>query len=320
MEFSHKSVLLSETIEQLKIRSDGIYVDGTLGGAGHSLEICRRLNDHGRLIGIDQDGEAIEAAEHRLASYKDRVTILRGNYRNMFDMLGEIGIEKVDGILLDLGVSSHQLDDAGRGFTYRTDAPLDMRMDQRQALSAYDVVNNYGKEELFRVIRDYGEEKFAGNIARNICLEREKKPIETTGELAEIVKASIPARARASGGHPAKRTFQAIRIEVNGELDALKDSLDTMIGHLTDGGRICVITFHSLEDRIVKDTFRRNDDPCICPPQFPVCVCGRIPTGDVITRKPIIPSQEEMEANPRSKSAKLRVFERKYGLHPRRQR
>jgi 16S rRNA (cytosine1402-N4)-methyltransferase len=319
MEFSHKSVLLNETIDYLQIKPDGVYVDGTLGGAGHSLEVCKRLGDQGRLIGIDQDGDAIAAAERRLADYKDRVTILRGNYRNMFSMLGEIGVSHVDGIMLDLGVSSYQLDEAGRGFTYRTDAPLDMRMDQRQALSAYEVVNSYGEEELYRVIRNYGEERFAGRIARRICLEREKNPIETTGELAEIIKESIPARSRASGGHPAKRTFQAIRIEVNGELDALKDSLDTMIEHLNDHGRICVITFHSLEDRIVKEAFRRNEDPCICPPQFPVCVCGRIPTGHVVTKKPVIPGDKEQDENPRSKSAKLRVFEREYGLRPRRQ-
>lgn len=319
MEFNHRSVLLQETIDYLAIKPDGVYVDGTLGGTGHSLEVCRRLGSQGRLIGIDQDGDAIAAATERLANYKDRVTILRGNYRNMFDMLGEIGIEKADGILLDLGVSSYQLDEAGRGFTYRTDAPLDMRMDQRQSLSAYDVVNTYGRDELFRVIRDYGEERFAANIARHICQEREKKPIETTGELAEIVKESIPARKRISGGHPAKRTFQAIRIEVNGELDALKDSLDSMIAHLNDHGRICVITFHSLEDRIVKDAFRRNEDPCICPPQFPVCVCGRIPTGHVVTKKPVIPGEKEQDENPRSKSAKLRVFEREYGLRPRRE-
>ena len=258
MEFSHKSVLLNETIGNLKIKPDGIYVDGTLGGGGHALEVCKRLTDGGRLIGIDQDADAIEAAGNRLIEYKDRVTILRGNYHEMKSMLADQGIAGVDGILLDLGVSSHQLDDSSRGFTYRADAPLDMRMDQRRELSAYTVVNTYSKEQLYQVIRDYGEEKFAENIAKHICLEREKRPIRTTGELADIIKASIPARMRATGGHPAKRTFQAIRIEVNGELDVLKDSLDSMIDLLNEGGRICVITFHSLEDRIVKNIFRRN--------------------------------------------------------------
>ncbi|MDO4621805.1 MAG: 16S rRNA (cytosine(1402)-N(4))-methyltransferase RsmH [Eubacteriales bacterium] len=311
MEFNHKSVLLEETIENLNIRPDGIYVDGTLGGAGHSLEICRRLSDKGRLIGIDQDADAIAASTERLKEYKDRVTILRGNYRDMVSMLAEIGVTSVDGILLDLGVSSHQFDDASRGFSYREDAPLDMRMDTRRSLSAYEVVNTYSKEQLARVIRTYGEEKFAENIAKHICLERAKKPVETTGELAEIIKASIPAKMRATGGHPAKRTFQAIRIEVNGELEVLEDSLDGMIDILNDGGRFCIITFHSLEDRIVKNNFRKNENPCICPPQFPVCVCGRKSKGAAVTRKPIAPSIEEQEANPRSKSSKLRVFERK---------
>nr|WP_027870206.1 16S rRNA (cytosine(1402)-N(4))-methyltransferase RsmH [[Eubacterium] cellulosolvens] len=310
MEFKHKSVLLTETIDYLAIRPDGIYVDGTLGGGGHSLEICRKLTDGGRLIGIDQDEDAIRAAQARLAEYKDRVTILRGNYRNMVQMLSEIGVTSVDGILLDLGVSSYQLDTAERGFTYREDTRLDMRMDRRQPLSAYEVVNGYAKEKLYQIIRDYGEEKFAENIAKHICLERQKKPVETTGELAEIIKGAIPAKVRATGGHPAKRTFQAIRIEVNAELDVLKDSLDGMIDILNDGGRLCVITFHSLEDRIVKNNFRRNENPCICPPQFPVCVCGKKSKGTTVTRKPVIPTEEEMEFNPRSKSSKLRVFER----------
>ncbi|MCC6094884.1 MAG: 16S rRNA (cytosine(1402)-N(4))-methyltransferase RsmH [Eubacterium sp.] len=311
MEFSHKSVLLNETIDYLNIKPDGIYVDGTLGGGGHALEVCRHLTEGGRIIGIDQDADAIEAAGNRLMEYKDRVTILRGNYHDMKSMLADCGITGVDGILLDLGVSSHQLDDSSRGFTYRADAPLDMRMDQRQELSAYTVVNTYSKEQLYHVIRDYGEEKFAENIAKHICQEREKKPIRTTGELAGIIKASIPAKMRAGGGHPAKRTFQAIRIEVNGELDVLRDSLDSMIGLLNEGGRICVITFHSLEDRIVKNHFKKNENPCICPPQFPVCVCGRKSKGFVVTRKPIVPTAEEMEENPRSKSAKLRVFEKR---------
>lgn len=311
MEFSHTSVLLQETIENLKIRPYGVYVDGTLGGAGHALEVCKKLSAGGRLIGIDQDADAIEAAQDRLMEYKDRVTILRGNYCGMREMLSAEGVYAVDGILLDLGVSSHQLDDAGRGFTYRADAPLDMRMDTRQALSASTVVNTYGEGELYQVIRDYGEERFAKNIARNICRARQEKPVETTGELADIIKASIPARNREKGGHPAKRTFQAIRIEVNRELEVLEESLDDMIDLLNDGGRICVITFHSLEDRIVKNIFRRNENPCTCPPDFPVCVCGKKPKGFVVTRKPIIPTSTEMEINTRSKSAKLRVFERK---------
>ncbi len=311
MEFSHTSVLLRETIENLNIRPDGVYVDGTLGGAGHAQEVCRRLSAGGRLIGIDQDADAIEAAQARLISYKDRVTILRGNYCGMREMLAAEGVYAADGILLDLGVSSHQLDDADRGFTYRADAPLDMRMDRRQALTASTVVNTYGEGELYQVIRDYGEERFAKNIARNICRRRQEKPVETTGELADIIRASIPARNREKGGHPAKRTFQAIRIEVNRELEVLEDSLDDMIDLLNEGGRLCVITFHSLEDRIVKNIFRKNENPCTCPPDFPVCVCGKKPKGFVVTRKPIVPSAAEVETNKRSKSAKLRVFERR---------
>ena len=311
MEFSHKSVLLNETIENLNIKPDGIYVDGTLGGGGHAFEVCKRLTGGGRLIGIDQDADAIEAAGNRLMEYKERVTILRGNYHDMIRMLTDQGIARSDGILLDLGVSSYQLDDASRGFTYRSDAPLDMRMDQRRELSAYTVVNTYSKEQLYQVIRDYGEEKFAENIAKHICLEREKKPIRTTGELAGIIKASIPARMRATGGHPAKRTFQAIRIEVNGELDVLKDSLDSMIGLLNEGGRICGdhLPFAGRPHR--QKYFQEKRKPCICPPQFPVCVCGRKSKGIVVTRKPIVPTVEEMEENPRSKSAKLRVFEKR---------
>ncbi len=311
MEFKHTSVLLRETIDNLNIKSEGTYVDGTLGGAGHASVVCGQLSGKGRLIGIDQDEEAIRAASERLAPFGEHAKILRGNYREMCTMLRNEGIDSVDGIVLDLGVSSYQLDNADRGFTYRYDAPLDMRMDQRKSLSAYDVVNTYSKEELYRIIRDYGEEKFAENIAKHICQERQKKPVETTGELAEIIKASIPAKIRATGGHPAKRTFQAIRIEVNAELDVLQDSLEGMIDMLNDGGRLCVITFHSLEDRIVKRIFRTAEDPCICPPQFPVCVCGRKSKGIVVTRKPIVPAEEEMEENPRSKSAKLRVFERR---------
>ncbi len=311
MDFHHKSVLLKECIDSLCIRPDGIYADGTLGGGGHSLEICRRLSDKGRLIGIDQDGDAIEAAAGRLSEFADRVTIVRSNYCDMRLRLAELGITSIDGVILDLGVSSYQLDEADRGFSYRADAPLDMRMDQRQQLSARDVVNLYSETELTRIIRDYGEDRFAKNIAHNIVRARAEKSIETTGELIHVIKESIPAKFRAKEGHPAKRTFQAIRIEVNRELDVLRDSLDDMIDLLNDGGRICVITFHSLEDRIVKECFRRNENPCTCPPQLPVCVCGNVPKGRVITRKPIIPGEEEMEENPRSQSAKLRVFERR---------
>ena len=311
MNFQHTSVLLEETIANLKIKPDGTYVDGTLGGAGHASEVCKRLSATGRFIGIDQDAAAIAAAGERLREFGERVTIIRSNYCNMVSRLQERGILGVDGILLDLGVSSYQLDTAERGFTYREDAPLDMRMDQRAELSAYDVVNGYSEEQLVRILRDYGEERFARNIARNICTARQEEPIRTTGELTEIIKRSIPAKIRATGGHPAKRTFQAIRIEVNQELTVLEESLDGMIDLLNDGGRLCVITFHSLEDRIVKNIFRKNEHPCTCPPDFPVCVCGKKSKGTVITRKPILPGEEEMTVNPRSKSAKLRVFERK---------
>ena len=310
MEFKHKSVLLNETIENLNIKPDGIYVDGTLGGAGHSYEICRQLSTIGSLIGIDQDEAAIEAASKRLEEFQDRVTIIRSNYCNMKKELNRKGIFSVDGIVLDLGVSSYQLDNAERGFTYREDVPLDMRMDQRGSRTARDIVNEYSEQELFRVIKDYGEDKFAKNIAKHICTARAVKPIETTGELTEIIKQSIPMKIRATGGHPAKKTFQAIRIELNQELEVLKNSLDDMIELLNDEGRICIITFHSLEDRIVKTIFKRNENPCTCPSNFPVCVCGKKSKGKVITRKPILPSEEELEENTRSKSAKLRVFER----------
>ncbi|MCR5161992.1 MAG: 16S rRNA (cytosine(1402)-N(4))-methyltransferase RsmH [Lachnospiraceae bacterium] len=310
MEFAHTSVLLKECIENLNIRPDGIYADGTLGGGGHSYEICSRLGNGGRLFGIDQDAAAIEAAGKRLQTFGDKVTIIRSNYCDMTAELRKRGITSVDGVILDLGVSSYQLDDAGRGFTYREDAPLDMRMDQRQPVSARDIVNGYPEMELYRIIRDYGEDRFAKNIAKHIVKAREDHIIETTGELIHIIKASIPAKVRATGGHPAKRTFQAIRIEVNHELDVLEQSLDDMIDFLSDGGRICVITFHSLEDRIVKTNFRKNENPCICPKNFPVCVCGRRPKGRTVTRKPIVPSEAELEMNPRAASAKLRVFER----------
>lgn len=311
MEFNHKSVLLRETIENLNIKPDGIYVDGTLGGAGHSLEIAKRLTGKGRLIGIDQDADAITAATDRLKDYADKVTIIRSNYAAMKTELSKIGITKVDGILLDLGVSSFQLDTPERGFTYREeDAPLDMRMDQRQTLTAKDIVNGYSEQELYRIIRDFGEDRFAKNIAKHIVQERTKKEIETTGELTEIIRTSIPMKIQATGGHPAKRTFQAIRIELNRELEVLQDNLDEMIDLLDDNGRFCIITFHSLEDRIVKTSFRKNENPCTCPKEFPVCVCGKVSKGKVVTRKPILPSEKELEENKRSKSAKLRVFER----------
>ena len=310
MAFEHKSVLLYETVDSLNIRPDGIYVDGTLGGGGHAYEVCRRLGEHGRLIGIDQDADAIAAATKRLEPFADKVTVVRSNYENSASVLHELGIEKVDGIYLDLGVSSYQLDTASRGFTYREDAPLDMRMDQRNTQTAADIVNTYSEMELYRIIRDYGEDRFAKNIAKHIVRQRQEKPYETTGELIETIKAAIPAKIRATGGHPAKRTFQAIRIELNHELDVLNCSIDTMIDLLNPGGRLSIITFHSLEDRIVKKRFRDNENPCICPPEFPVCMCGRKSKGTVITRKPIVPGEEELEYNKRSKSSKLRVFER----------
>ena len=310
MEFKHYSVMLNETIEQLNIRPDGIYVDGTLGGAGHSLEICKRLTT-GRLIGIDQDADAIAAASERLKDYKDKVTIVRSNYAQMKEVLHDLGIDKVDGILLDLGVSSFQLDTPERGFTYRSeDAPLDMRMADRQTLTAKDIVNEYSEMDLFRIIRDYGEDRFAKNIAKHIVSARAVKPIETTGELNAIIKGAIPMKVQVTGGHPSKRTYQAIRIELNHELDVLRDNLDDMIELLDDGGRICIITFHSLEDRIVKSSFKKNENPCTCPSNFPVCVCGNKSKGHVVTKKPILPSEKELEENSRSKSAKLRVFER----------
>lgn len=311
MEFKHYSVLLGETIEQLNIRPDGIYVDGTLGGAGHAGEVVKRLSGKGRLIGIDQDADAIRAAGEHLSEYRDRVTIIRSNYANMKEELQNIGITGVDGIVLDLGVSSFQLDTPERGFTYReADAPLDMRMDDRGSRTAKDIVNEYSEMELYRIIRDYGEDKFAKNIAKHIAAERTKKPIETAGELTEIIRASIPKKVQATGGHPAKRTFQAIRIELNRELEVLQDTLDDMIDLLNPGGRLCIITFHSLEDRIVKVNFKRNENPCTCPSDFPVCVCGKVSKGRVVTRKPILPSERELEENSRSKSAKLRVFEK----------
>lgn len=308
MEFHHISVLLNECIDNLNITPDGIYVDGTMGGGGHSLEIAKRLTT-GRLICIDQDPNAHEAAGKRLAEYKDRITFVRDNFGNIANILDSLGIEKIDGMLLDIGVSSHQLDEAERGFSYQQDAPLDMRMNPDRPFSAYDVVNGYDEDELDRVIFAYGEERWARRIAQFIVKEREAKPIETTGELVDIIKKAVPKGARKDGPHPAKRTFQAIRIEVNGELEVLQRAIDDVAARLAVGGRLCIITFHSLEDRIVKEAFRKQENPCICPPQFPVCVCGKKPLGRVITRKPILPSKEELEENPRSRSAKLRVLE-----------
>ena len=310
MVFKHYSVLLEETVDGLNIKPDGIYVDGTLGGGGHAYEVCTRLSSKGRFIGIDQDEAAIEAAGVRLRDFGERVTIVRSNYCDMKLQLQKLGIDKVDGIVLDLGVSSYQLDTAERGFSYRVDAPLDMRMDRRQTMTARDIVNDYSEKDLFRIIRDYGEDKFAKNIAKHIVMEREKGPIETTGQLIEIIKRAIPMKFQKTAGHPAKRTFQAIRIELNRELEVLRDSLDDMIEMLNEDGRICIITFHSLEDRIVKGIFKKNEDPCTCPSHFPVCGCGNVSKGKVVTRKPILPSEEELEENSRSKSAKLRIFER----------
>ena len=310
MEFVHKSVLLEETISGLDIKEDGIYVDGTMGGGGHSLEIAKKLNDNGKLVCIDQDADAIVAGTNRLKEHKDKVTIVRSNYCNMVNVLKELGISGVDGIVLDLGVSSYQLDTPDRGFSYREDAPLDMRMDQRNEMTAKDIVNEYSEFDLYRIIRDYGEDKFAKNIAKHIVMERAKQPIETTFQLNEIIKAAIPAKVRAKGGHPSKQTYQAIRIELNKELEVLSESLNGMIDVLNPGGRLCIITFHSLEDRIVKTIMKNNENPCTCPPSFPVCVCGKKSKGQVITRKPIVPSDVELEENSRAKSSKLRIFEK----------
>lgn len=313
MEFNHKSVLLHETTDGLQIKPDGIYVDGTLGGAGHALVVCSKLGDNGRFFGIDQDECAIQAATERLAPYSDKVTIIKSNYEYMKQELHEAGVDKVDGIVLDLGVSSYQLDTKERGFSYMEDAALDMRMDTDQALTAKDIVNSYSEEKLFTILKVFGEERYARSIARNIVKEREKGEIETTFQLVDMIKKSMPAKAKNGKGHPAKRTFQAIRIECNKELDVLSNSLDDMIDMLNDGGRLCIITFHSLEDRIVKNSFRTNENPCTCPPDFPVCVCGKKSKGKVITRKPILPSEEELNDNSRAKSAKLRIFEKCQG-------
>ncbi|MCH3999684.1 MAG: 16S rRNA (cytosine(1402)-N(4))-methyltransferase RsmH [Lachnospiraceae bacterium] len=310
MEYKHESVLINEVIEQLKIRPGGIYADGTLGGGGHSFQIAARLSDGGKLIGIDQDEDAVEAAGRHLSVYKDRCILVHDNYENMVSIVKGLGFDKVNGILLDLGVSSYQLDNAERGFSYNQDAPLDMRMDQTNPLSAKKVVNEWSEEELVRILREYGEERYASNIARNIVREREKKPIERTGQLVTIIRSSIPMKMQERGGNPCKRSFQAIRIAVNRELEVLSDSIDGMIDLLAPGGRFCIITFQSLEDRIVKNAFRKNENPCICPPEFPVCVCGRKSKGTVITKKAIVPSAEEIRHNKRASSAKLRVFEK----------
>lgn len=308
--FEHKPVLLEETIEGLNIKPYGTYVDGTLGGGGHSFEIAKRLTEGGRLIGIDRDEDALRAASERLSEFSDRVETVRGNYEDTAAILKSLGIKGLDGMLLDLGVSSYQFDEAKRGFSYKKEAPLDMRMDRREKTTAADIVNGYPEAELYRIIRDYGEDRFAKNIAKHIANEREKKPIETTTELAEIVKHAIPAKLREGGGHPAKRTFQAIRIELNRELDILSGSIDSLIDLMNPGGRLAIITFHSLEDKIVKSAFRTAENPCICPPDFPVCVCGRKSKGRVITRKPVTSSEEELKENNRAHSAKLRIFEK----------
>ncbi|MBR3606613.1 MAG: 16S rRNA (cytosine(1402)-N(4))-methyltransferase RsmH [Lachnospiraceae bacterium] len=312
MEFNHFSVLLEETITGLKVKPEGIYVDGTLGGGGHAYQVCKRLTT-GRFIGIDQDEDAIRAAGRRLEEFSPKVTIIRSNYCRMKEVLKEAGVEAVDGIVLDLGVSSFQLDTVERGFSYRFDTKLDMRMDNRQSLTAREIVNEYSEKELYRIIRDYGEDQFAKNIAKHMVKAREIQPIETTFQLNEIIKAAIPAKMRKTGGHPSKKTFQAIRIECNHELEVLRDTLEDMIELLNPGGRLCIITFHSLEDRLVKNAFNKAENPCICPSHFPVCVCGNKPKGKVVTRKPILPSEKELGENSRSKSAKLRVFEKEAG-------
>ena len=311
MEFHHVPILLESVLEQLSIRPNGVYMDGTVGGAGHSSEILKRLDERGRLICLDQDRTAVETARDRLAAISDRASVVKTNYVNFDTVLDDLGVKRLDGILLDLGVSSYQLDNGERGFSYRMDAPLDMRMDQDSPETARDIVNTYSEDDLTRILREYGEEPFARQIARSICRAREEKEITTTFELNELIRSSIPARARRNGGHPSKQTFQALRIALNRELQVLEDSIDRMIGRLSSGGRLCVITFHSLEDRIVKQAMKRAEHPCTCPPDFPVCVCGKIPKGRVITRKPILPDEKEQEENPRSKSAKLRVFEKK---------
>ncbi len=310
MEFRHTPVLLDQCIENLNIRPDGIYVDGTLGGGGHSFHICERLSEQGMLIGIDRDRDALEAAEKRLQEFSCRKYFVQSNYADIRTVLAEKGIEKIDGALLDIGVSSFQLDNAERGFSYMQDAPLDMRMNREDDLTAYDVVNSYDREELTRIIREYGEERWASRIAAFIVRARAEKPVESTSELVELIKEAIPARARRSGPHPAKRTFQAIRIEVNDELGELSRAVDEYLDVMNRGGRLCIITFHSLEDRIVKQKLQKRADPCTCPPEFPVCVCGKKADIRKVTRKPIVAEASELDLNPRARSAKLRVCEK----------
>ncbi|MPQ43685.1 16S rRNA (cytosine(1402)-N(4))-methyltransferase RsmH [Clostridium tarantellae] len=309
MEFKHVSVLLDECIDALNIKKNGIYVDCTLGGAGHSSEIIKNLSQNGRLIGIDQDKDALKAAGERLKEFNN-ITLVHSNFYNIYNVLNELNIDGVDGILMDLGVSSYQLDNGDRGFSYMQDAPLDMRMNRENSFSAYDIVNNYSEEELFRIIKEYGEEKFSKRIANFIVKARANKSIESTLELVDVIKAAIPAKARREGPHPAKRTFQAIRIEVNKELEIIEQTIKDGVNKLNTGGRMAIITFHSLEDRIVKNTFRNLENPCTCPSEFPICICNKKPDVKVLTRKPIEPSKEELEFNPRSRSAKLRIIEK----------
>ncbi len=310
MEFSHIPVLLNEVLEGLDIKPGGTYVDGTVGGGGHSSEIAKRLDENGKLYCFDQDDEALAAATDRLKAYSSKVTLIKNNFENAVSDLTQRGVAGADGILLDLGVSSYQLDNAERGFSYRYDAPLDMRMDKGNPISAYTIINEYSETEIFHIIRDYGEEKFAKNIAKKIVQARQEKPVETTFELNELIRAAIPARMR-QDGHPSKRSFQAIRIACNRELDVLETAIEPMVDFLKPGGRLCIISFHSLEDRMVKETFRRLEKPCTCPPNFPQCVCGKVSKGKVISRKAITASEEELEQNNRSKPAKLRVFEKR---------
>ncbi len=310
MNFKHVSVLLEECIKNLNIKDNGVYVDGTLGGAGHSSEIVKHLSENGLLIGIDQDENAIKAASEKLSSMADRVKLVRDNFSNINNILEDLEISGFDGLLLDLGVSSHQLDEAERGFSYMQDAELDMRMDNRKSLTAKEVVNRYSEKELEDIIKMYGEEKWAKRIAKFIVDFRDDTEISTTHQLVDIIKKAIPKGARINGPHPAKRTFQAIRIEVNNELNIIKETIEDATQKLNTGGRICIITFHSLEDRIVKNTFKKLKNPCTCPPEFPICKCGKKPMVEIITRKPILPTDEEIDVNPRSRSAKLRVIEK----------
>lgn len=309
-QFRHVPIMPEKVLSLLQPERGGIFVDGTLGGGGHAEAVLERLPENGRLIGIDRDGEAIAAAVQRLSRFDGKFTALRGNFFNMKDLLEDIGITRADGILLDLGVSSYQLDAPGRGFSYSEDAPLDMRMDASAGFSAYDVVNGYPRDELFRIIRDYGEERYASRIAGTIVREREKNAIQSTLELAELIRSAMPAAAKREAQHPAKRTFQAIRIEVNGELDGLGNAIIRAHDLLTGGGVLAIIDFHSLEDRIVKQTFRKFENPCTCDPHAPICTCGKKPTARVLTKKPVIPDESEIQANPRARSAKLRAIEK----------